>query len=139
MSSVVEAMTELLNFPEALEKIIHSTSRHSNGGGATFPADILDTPKEYVFYLDVPGLSKSDIQVRNPSELGVRSWSRNFHRWIELWIVLRNAGDGGGGEYAGDKEHREEEEREWGGRRVQVREAGEAAAAEAHEEIPAAG
>lgn len=67
---MVEAMTELLNFPEALEKIIHSASRHSDGvrgggGGATFPADILDTPKAYVFYLDVPGLSKSDIQVRN--------------------------------------------------------------------------
>lgn len=75
MSSVVEAMTELLNFPEALEKIIHSTSRHSDGsrGGATFPADILDTPKEYVFYLDVPGLSKSEIQVQSPSKLGVGS------------------------------------------------------------------
>ncbi|XP_047962316.1 17.4 kDa class III heat shock protein [Salvia hispanica] len=67
MSSVVEAMTDLLNFPETLEKLLHSASRHDGGGGrggvANFPADILDTPKEYVFYLDVPGLSKSDIQV----------------------------------------------------------------------------
>ncbi|XP_042052345.1 17.4 kDa class III heat shock protein-like [Salvia splendens] len=67
MSSVVEAMTDLLNFPETLEKLLHSTSRHDGGGGrggvANFPADILDTPKEYAFYLDVPGLSKSDIQV----------------------------------------------------------------------------
>ncbi|KAG6425792.1 hypothetical protein SASPL_109996 [Salvia splendens] len=67
MSSVVEAMTDLLNFPETLEKLLHSTSRHDGGGGrggvANFPADILDTPKEYAFYLDVPGLSKSDIQL----------------------------------------------------------------------------
>ncbi|KAG6428817.1 hypothetical protein SASPL_106854 [Salvia splendens] len=67
MSSVVEAMTDLLNLPETLEKLLHSASRHDGGGGrggvANFPADILDTPKEYVFYLDVPGLSKSDIQV----------------------------------------------------------------------------
>lgn len=65
MSAVVEAMNnDLLNFPEALEKIMLSSSRHNDGGrGATFPADILDTHKEYVFYLDVPGLSKSDIQV----------------------------------------------------------------------------
>ncbi|XP_057770750.1 17.4 kDa class III heat shock protein [Salvia miltiorrhiza] len=66
MSSVVEAMADLLNFPETLEKILHSASRHDGGGRAAasnFPADILDTPKEYVFYLDVPGLSKSDIQV----------------------------------------------------------------------------
>ncbi|KAL8458764.1 hypothetical protein ACS0TY_036320 [Phlomoides rotata] len=66
MSAVVEAMSELLNFPETIEKIL--TSSRTNDGnnhhrGATFSADILDTPKEYVFYLDVPGLSKSDIQV----------------------------------------------------------------------------
>ncbi|OVA08301.1 Alpha crystallin/Hsp20 domain [Macleaya cordata] len=31
---------------------------------STPPAvDILDTPKDYIFYVDVPGLSKSDIQV----------------------------------------------------------------------------
>ncbi|XP_051148173.1 17.4 kDa class III heat shock protein [Andrographis paniculata] len=72
MSSVVEAMTELLNFPDAVEKLMHSASRsndsstqqHLTGGGsAGFPADILETPKEYLFYVDVPGLSKSDIQV----------------------------------------------------------------------------
>ncbi|KAH6773345.1 HSP20-like chaperones superfamily protein [Perilla frutescens var. frutescens] len=70
MSVVVEAMNELLNFPETLEKLMHSSSRHNDAaqtlrgvGGATFPADILDSPKEYIFYLDVPGLSKSDIQV----------------------------------------------------------------------------
>lgn len=34
-----------------------------NKGNSTIPVDILETPKEYVFYMDVPGLSKSDIQV----------------------------------------------------------------------------
>ncbi|KAJ3695765.1 hypothetical protein LUZ60_001142 [Juncus effusus] len=34
--------------------------REANG---SVPMDILETQKEYVFYLDVPGLSKSDIQV----------------------------------------------------------------------------
>ncbi|KAL2555178.1 17.4 kDa class III heat shock protein [Forsythia ovata] len=29
----------------------------------SFPVDILDTHKEYIFYIDVPGLTKSDIQV----------------------------------------------------------------------------
>ncbi|KAI3455662.1 hypothetical protein Pfo_012325 [Paulownia fortunei] len=70
MSTVVEALGELLNFPETIEKFVLSSSRpndsnhhHRGGGGATFPADILDTPTEYIFYVDVPGLSKSDIQV----------------------------------------------------------------------------
>ncbi|KAL2933091.1 17.4 kDa class III heat shock protein [Bienertia sinuspersici] len=31
-------------------------------------ADILSTPKEYVFYVDVPGLSKSDVQVQLEEE-----------------------------------------------------------------------
>ncbi|KAG8380204.1 hypothetical protein BUALT_Bualt07G0169100 [Buddleja alternifolia] len=69
MSAVVEAMTELLNFPETLEKFMLSSRQndaahsHLGGGGATAPVDILDTPKEFIFYVDVPGLSKSDIQV----------------------------------------------------------------------------
>ncbi|GFP99497.1 17.4 kDa class iii heat shock protein [Phtheirospermum japonicum] len=71
MSAVVEALSELLNFPETIEKFVLSSPRpndadHRRGGGgsaASFPADILDAPSEYVFYMDVPGLSKSDIQV----------------------------------------------------------------------------
>ncbi|KAK6124693.1 hypothetical protein DH2020_041548 [Rehmannia glutinosa] len=67
MSTVVEALSELLNFPETIEKFVLSSSRPNDGDHhhrrSTFPADILDTPKEYVFYMDVPGLSKSDIQV----------------------------------------------------------------------------
>lgn len=66
MSAVVEAMAQLLNIPEVLERMV-SEYRAPDGGESrgvgNIPADILDTPKEYVFYLDVPGLSKSDIQV----------------------------------------------------------------------------
>ncbi|KAL0415009.1 UNVERIFIED_CONTAM: class III heat shock protein [Sesamum latifolium] len=70
MSAVVEALSELLSLPETMEKFVLSSSRsndvnhsHRGGGVGTLPVDILDTPKEYIFYMDVPGLSKSDIQV----------------------------------------------------------------------------
>ncbi|PIN01185.1 Molecular chaperone (small heat-shock protein Hsp26/Hsp42) [Handroanthus impetiginosus] len=69
MSAVAEAMSELLNFPGTIEKFLlpsrPNDSNHPNrrSGGASLLADILDTPKEYVFCMDVPGLSKSDIQV----------------------------------------------------------------------------
>ncbi|XP_015069126.1 17.4 kDa class III heat shock protein [Solanum pennellii] len=60
MSSVVDVVSQLL-FPESIERLV-SPSR-SNESRGTIPVDILDTPKEYIFYMDVPGLSKSDIQV----------------------------------------------------------------------------
>ncbi|KAE8732253.1 17.4 kDa class III heat shock protein [Hibiscus syriacus] len=41
----------------------HDSRENGNKGISSIPADILDTPKENVFYLHVPGLSKSDIQV----------------------------------------------------------------------------
>ncbi|XP_022842609.1 17.4 kDa class III heat shock protein [Olea europaea var. sylvestris] len=68
MSIVVDAMNHLFNFPETLEKISFSSSSsrpHQSDENSTIPAavDILDTPKEYIFYVDVPGLPKSDIQV----------------------------------------------------------------------------
>ncbi|CDO97809.1 unnamed protein product [Coffea canephora] len=75
MSTVVEAINHLFNFPETLDKfMLNSSSRagegagsvanDSRGGVGSLPAvDILDSPKAYVFYVDVPGLSKSDIQV----------------------------------------------------------------------------
>ncbi|KAG2728555.1 hypothetical protein I3760_01G211000 [Carya illinoinensis] len=60
------AVSQLFNFPESGEKLM-STSRppqsNENKGVLSIPADILETPKEYIFYMDVPGLSKSDIQV----------------------------------------------------------------------------
>ncbi|CAI9779932.1 unnamed protein product [Fraxinus pennsylvanica] len=67
MSIVVDAMNHIFNFPETLEKISFSSSSrpHQSNENATIPVevDILDTPKEYIFYVDVPGLPKSDIQV----------------------------------------------------------------------------
>ncbi|KAF8012826.1 hypothetical protein BT93_I0861 [Corymbia citriodora subsp. variegata] len=61
-------LSHLLNFPDGVEKLAFSSRPHEaatgeSKGGASIPADILETPKEYVFYFDVPGLSKSDIQV----------------------------------------------------------------------------
>lgn len=68
------------------------------------------------------------------------SLGRNYSYFGEVIDELSwNAGDGGGGELAGDKEQREEEERGRGRRRVQVCSAGEAPAAEAHQEVPPAG
>ncbi|KAL8043506.1 hypothetical protein ABFX02_09G124100 [Erythranthe guttata] len=55
MSIVVEALGELLND--------HTRHLHRGGAAAAMPADIIDAAKEYTFYVDVPGLSKSDIQV----------------------------------------------------------------------------
>jgi HSP20 family protein len=47
---------------------VHETSsrdhkNHESRRGSNIPVDILDTPKEYLFFMDVPGLSKSEIQV----------------------------------------------------------------------------
>lgn len=63
-------VSHLLNFPaDSVEKLLLSSRPHEataageGKGAAGIPADILETPKEYVFYFDVPGLPKSDIQV----------------------------------------------------------------------------
>ncbi|KAA8540212.1 hypothetical protein F0562_024225 [Nyssa sinensis] len=60
------AVNHFLNFPENIGKFMvpsHSDETHETKGASSIPVDILDTPKEYIFYMDVPGLSKSDIQV----------------------------------------------------------------------------
>ncbi|KAK4736245.1 hypothetical protein R3W88_010506 [Solanum pinnatisectum] len=63
MSTVVDVVSQLL-FPETIERlVIPSRSNESSENRGSIPVDILDTPKEYIFYMDVPGLSKSDIQV----------------------------------------------------------------------------
>ncbi|XP_043817916.1 17.4 kDa class III heat shock protein isoform X1 [Manihot esculenta] len=65
-TNVFDAVSHLFNIPESIEKfIINSRSNDTNENKSigNIPADILDTPKEYIFYMDVPGLSKSDIQV----------------------------------------------------------------------------
>lgn len=64
---MVDAMTQIFNLPETLEKIMYNSrvsETSENKGTGSIPVDILDSPKEYIFYLDVPGLSKSDIQVK---------------------------------------------------------------------------
>ncbi|KAE7999003.1 hypothetical protein FH972_003491 [Carpinus fangiana] len=56
----------LFNFPGSVEKFMFPSRAHpasENRGMSGIPVDILDTPKEYIFYMDVPGVSKSDIQV----------------------------------------------------------------------------
>ncbi|KAB2611003.1 17.4 kDa class III heat shock protein-like [Pyrus ussuriensis x Pyrus communis] len=66
-SSAFEVVNQLLNFPEAIEKFMFPSRAHKTDneikGVSSIPVDILDTPKEYIFFLDVPGLSKSDVQV----------------------------------------------------------------------------
>lgn len=59
-------MTQIFNLPETLEKFMFNSrvpETSENKGTGSIPVDILDSPKEYIFYMDVPGLSKSDIQV----------------------------------------------------------------------------
>lgn len=60
----------LLNFPDGMGKFVfpsRSNETHENKGVSSIPADILETPKHYTFFMDVPGLSKSDIQVFHQS------------------------------------------------------------------------
>lgn len=74
------AVTSLLHLPEVLDRLAaadgdrrsagnhaahgHGQARaHGIGTGGGAPVDIVETPGEYAFLLDVPGLSKSDIQV----------------------------------------------------------------------------
>lgn len=59
----MDVVSQLL-FPESIERlVIPSRSNESSENRGSIPVDILDTPEEYIFYMDVPGLSKSDIQV----------------------------------------------------------------------------
>ncbi|KAF9685340.1 hypothetical protein SADUNF_Sadunf03G0044500 [Salix dunnii] len=66
-SNLFDAVNHLFSFPESIEKLMfhprssdHTTNENRSN---SIPVDILDAPKEYIFYMDVPGLSKSDIQV----------------------------------------------------------------------------
>ncbi|XP_010479983.1 PREDICTED: 17.4 kDa class III heat shock protein [Camelina sativa] len=72
MSAV--AINHLFGFPETIEKLILPISRSGDGnsnesrvggggGSNNIPIDILESSKKYIFYLDIPGISKSDIQV----------------------------------------------------------------------------
>ncbi|KAF7843645.1 17.4 kDa class III heat shock protein [Senna tora] len=78
---LTEAVNHLFNFPETMEKFMfqpgghHHTTRETRDVSSNIPVDILETPKEYLFYMDIPGLSKSDIQVtvEDKNTLVVRS------------------------------------------------------------------
>ncbi|XP_065867679.1 17.4 kDa class III heat shock protein [Euphorbia lathyris] len=59
--NMFDAMSHLFSIPESLEKLMTHSPANENRG--SIPVDILETEKEYIFYIDVPGLSKSDIQV----------------------------------------------------------------------------
>ncbi|PIA43199.1 hypothetical protein AQUCO_02000561v1 [Aquilegia coerulea] len=70
--NLVSTVSELFHFPQKLLFPSTMARNHSGGGGETthdgksvssIPVDILDTQKEYVFFFDVPGLSKADVQV----------------------------------------------------------------------------
>lgn len=61
----MDVLSHLVNFPESIETLLTSSrSNESSENRGNIPVDILDTQKHYIFYMDVPGLSKSDIQVR---------------------------------------------------------------------------
>ena len=72
-------VSHLLNIPETIPTYVHpSRAAHGtkeNQGASTIPVDILDSAKDYTFFLDVPGLSKSDIQVtvEDENNLVIRS------------------------------------------------------------------
>ena len=79
------AVTGLLHLPDVLDRLAAADGDHrddahhrhhhqaahghgqlrAHGAGRGAPVDIVETPGEYAFLLDIPGLSKSDIQVRN--------------------------------------------------------------------------
>jgi hypothetical protein len=63
---LASAVGHLFNFRESVDKFMFPSLAHhanENKGMSNIPVDILDTPKDYIFYMDVPGVPKSDIQV----------------------------------------------------------------------------
>lgn len=59
LSSVVNNLLNHVHETPSRDHENHESRRRAS----SIPVDILDTPKEYIFFLDVPGLSKSEIQV----------------------------------------------------------------------------
>ncbi|KAK6268300.1 hypothetical protein QUC31_012460 [Theobroma cacao] len=90
MSRVADTMNHWLSFPENIGKLMFSsrtqdTHDNENKGFSSIPADILDTPKEFIFFLDVPGLSKTDIQVtvENEHTLVIKSGGKRKREEVE--------------------------------------------------------
>lgn len=68
IDDVAAAVNHLFDIPETMEKFTtpsRSPPQETNKskGVSSIPVDILDSPKEYIFFMDVPGRPKSDIQV----------------------------------------------------------------------------
>ncbi|PHU05161.1 hypothetical protein BC332_25983 [Capsicum chinense] len=65
MSTIVDVVSHLLNFPEAIERLrIPLRSNESSKNKGNIPVNILDTPKEYIFhmvFLVYPNLTFSDV------------------------------------------------------------------------------
>ncbi|KAK8581126.1 hypothetical protein V6N13_144169 [Hibiscus sabdariffa] len=90
MSAVADTINHWFSFPENIEKLLfpsrtHDSRENENREFSSIPADILDTPKEIIFYLDVPGLSKSDIQVsaEDESTLVIKSGGKRKREEVE--------------------------------------------------------
>ncbi|KAI3912864.1 hypothetical protein MKW98_012806 [Papaver atlanticum] len=106
-------MLSSLMFPDGALDLLHDHLRHrrhhhdldhdqrdklraaliSSGGGAggSYPSvDILGTPKEYIFHFDVPGLSKTDIQVNV-----IEEENADRSRAAGQILVVENPGSGG--------------------------------------------
>ncbi|KAF8393680.1 hypothetical protein HHK36_021927 [Tetracentron sinense] len=82
--NLASAVDRLLLFPESIGKLLlpfplrsNDADAHESKGTTTtsIPVDILDTPEEFIFFMDVPGLSKSDIlvTVEDENTLVIRS------------------------------------------------------------------
>ncbi|KAF5733475.1 hypothetical protein HS088_TW17G01019 [Tripterygium wilfordii] len=52
---------------------------------SNIPVDVMDAPNEYILYMDVPGLNKSDIQitVEEDKTLVIRSGGKRKHDEVE--------------------------------------------------------
>jgi hypothetical protein len=157
------AVTSLLHLPEVLDRLAtadgdrRSTGHHAAhdhghgrvhglGGGGGAPVDIVESPREYAFVLDVPGLSKSDIQVPHlpPAARGPFTPLGPGRQQLTPTASACVSGDAGGGSGAGDEgRQREAEARRGGGherRRVPIHPVGaRRGAAVVRAQVPAAG
>ena len=83
-------MNKLLHFPEELERTVNPFVRSydhqqdENKGMEPVVVYIKETPKEYVFYADVPSLTKSDIPGNWP-RIEIISNEFNF---LSVWIIV---------------------------------------------------
>jgi hypothetical protein len=141
------AVTSLLHLPEVLDRLAaadgdrrsaghHAAHGHGHGrihglgggggGGGGAPMDIVESPREYAFVLDVPGLSKSDIQVPHlpPAARGPFTPLGPGRQQLTPTASACVSGDTGGGPDASDEgRQREAEARRGGGherRRVPI-------------------